>query len=58
MLDDALREALSASREAWQAVDFDWDMDSDLKAELLERLDESLTALEEALRHAGIPVPQ
>jgi myo-inositol catabolism protein IolC len=52
---DALREALSATREAWQAVDDEFPSDdSDLKAAALLALDNALCELEQALRIVGV----
>lgn len=51
---DAIREALSATREAWQdANDQSPSADPDEAAAVLLELDNAIVALEQALRLAG-----
>ena len=54
MMIDAIREALSATRDAWQSVDDELPSgDPDRKAAALLELDNAILALEEAMRIAG-----
>ncbi len=56
MVADALREALSAARDAWQAVQDDFPLaDDDAKAAVLQSIDNAILELEDAMRLFGVP---
>lgn len=56
MVTDDIREALSATRDAWQSVEDELPTgDPDRKAAALLALDNAILELEEAARIAGVP---
>jgi hypothetical protein len=59
MFADALGDALSATRDSWQAVEDDYPSDyPEEKAAILATIDNALIELEEATRLAAIRVPE